>query len=42
MTKTWEELDSSYSSGIAQAIKIAEGQVAPDLVRIPLVKTGGE
>lgn len=41
-TKGWEELDSSYASGIAQALKIAEGQMAPDLVRIPLVKTGGE
>lgn len=41
-TKGWEELDSSYTSGIAQALKIAEGQMAPDLVRIPLVKTGGE
>jgi len=38
----WEELDSSYSSGVATALKIAEGQIAPDLVRLPLVKTGGE
>lgn len=38
----WEELDSSYASGVAQALKIAEGQVAPDLVRLPLVKTDGE
>lgn len=41
-TRAWEELDSSYSGGIADAIKIAEGQVAPDLVRVPLVKTSGE
>ncbi|MEE8294125.1 MAG: DUF3450 domain-containing protein [Sphingomonadales bacterium] len=38
----WEELDSSYTSGVATALKIAEGQIAPDLVRLPLVKTGGE
>jgi len=41
-TKNWEELDSSYASGISQAIKIAEGQVAPDLVRVPIVKSSGE
>ena len=39
-TRSWEELDSSYSAGINEAIKIAEGQVAPNLVRVPLVKTG--
>ena len=41
-TTEWEELDSSYASGVATALKIAEGQVAPNLVRLPLVKTGGE
>lgn len=38
-TKAWEELSGSYSGAIKQGIKIAEGQVAPDLVRLPVVKT---
>ncbi len=38
----WEELDGSYSGGISLAIKIAEGQIAPDLVRVPLITAEGE
>lgn len=40
-TKEWEELDSSYAREINQAIKMAEGQIAPDLVRLPLVDVDG-
>jgi Protein of unknown function (DUF3450) len=38
-TRQWEELSSSYSGAIKQGIRIAESQVAPDLVRLPVVKS---
>ncbi len=33
----WEILDSSYARSISQGIKMADGQVANDLVRLPII-----
>lgn len=38
-TKQWVELSGSYSGAIKQGIRIAESQVAPDLVRLPVLKS---
>jgi len=35
-TRSWVELDDSYSSAIRQALRIARKQAAPDLVNLPL------
>ena len=33
----WEVLDSSFARAISQGIKMADGQVANDLVRLPII-----
>jgi len=43
--RAWKELDSSYASAIAQGLKVARKQSAPDMIRLPLPapeKAGGE
>ena len=34
---SWEVLDSSFARAISQGIKMADGQVANDLVRLPII-----
>lgn len=36
-TGEWEVLDSSFARAISQGIKMADGQVANDLVRLPII-----
>ncbi|CAI8152361.1 DUF3450 domain-containing protein [Pseudidiomarina mangrovi] len=38
--KTWQALDSSYSSGVQEAIRIARKQLAPDLLMLPINTSG--
>jgi len=33
----WEILDSSFARAISQGIKMADGQTANDLVRLPII-----
>jgi len=42
INKGWEELDSSYTRPVNQAIKIAEDQIPPDLIRLPIYKADAE
>lgn len=41
-TKVWEGLSGSYDGAIEKGIKIAESQIAPDLLKLPVVKTKTE
>lgn len=35
-TREWEELGAEFRSGVATGIKIAQGQTAPELIRVPV------
>jgi TolA-binding protein len=38
--KAWQALDSSYNSGVQEAIRIARKQLAPDLLMLPINTSG--
>lgn len=42
ITRQWQSLDSSYTRAVNQGIKIAEDQIPPDLIRLPIVKVDTE
>ena len=42
ITRQWQTLDSSYTRAVNQGIKIAEDQIPPDLIRLPIVKVDTE
>lgn len=39
--KQWELLDDSYRSQVTKGLRIAKGQLAPDLLMVPVAKTQG-